>query len=99
MGPYHPPRFCGNCGKPFPWTESALAAAKEYAGEIEELTRDEQESLMATFDDLASDTPRTVLAVSRFKKLAAKVGPAARAVLQRVVDAVATPAAKGALGL
>src|ERR1700723_711069 len=27
--------YCSDCGKPFPWTETALAAAKEFADELE----------------------------------------------------------------
>src|SRR5882672_4531511 len=34
-GPYRPPKYCGECGKPFPWTETALEAAKEYTDDLD----------------------------------------------------------------
>ena len=68
-GPYCPPRYCENCGKPFPWTETALKAAKDYTDEIGPLSTTEKDELKATFDDLSRDTPRTPLAASKFKRL------------------------------
>src|SRR5208337_5660280 len=44
-GPYQPPKYCGECGNPFPWTETALAAAREYADEIEQLDPAEKDEL------------------------------------------------------
>jgi len=98
-GPYKPPRYCGECGKPFPWTEIALAAAREYADDLDELSLEEKSTLKGTFDDLTVDTARTPLAANRFKKFMAKVGPAAGGVLQKIVETVATEAAKKAIGL
>lgn len=43
-----PPRFCEYCGNPFPWTESALSAAKELADSLEALNDDEKEELKKT---------------------------------------------------
>jgi hypothetical protein len=98
-GPYKPPRYCGECGKPFPWTETALQAAKEYADDLDQLTLGERATLKATFDDLTVDTARTPLAANRFKKFLAKVGPVAGGVLQKVVETIATEAAKRSIGL
>jgi hypothetical protein len=71
------PQYCGACGKPYPWTEATLTAAKEYTQELEELSNEDKAALIATFDDLVVDTPRTELAAHRFKKLIRKSGPAA----------------------
>jgi hypothetical protein len=91
--------YCGSCGKPFPWTETALAAAKEYTDELEALNDDEKATLKASFDDLTVDTPRTELAASRFKRIMGKIGPAAGDVLTKIMVNVATEAAKKGMGI
>ena len=50
------PPFCIYCGKPFPWTESGLRAAKEYAEEMMNLTPEEKETLKKSIDDIVSDS-------------------------------------------
>lgn len=98
-GPYKPPRYCGECGKPFPWTETALEAAREYADDLDQLSLEEKATLKATFDDLAIDSARTPLAANHFKKFMAKIGPVAGGVLQKIIETVATEAAKKSMGL
>ena len=71
---YNAPAFCYKCGKPFPWTDARLRAAKDLADELEDLTNDEQESLKKSLDDLIRETPRTRVAEARFKKIMRKVG-------------------------
>jgi hypothetical protein len=93
------PSYCARCGKALPWTDAALAAAREYTDELEQLTQDEKAVLKGTFDDLVCDTDRTPLAVSRFRRLVDRVGPLAGGVLKKIVETVATEAAKKALGL
>ena len=98
-GPYRPPRYCGECGTPFPWTETALSAARDYTDDLDELSPDEKASLKGTFNDLTVDTVRTPLAASRFQKFLNKVGPAAGDVLRKIIETVATEAAKKSMGL
>jgi hypothetical protein len=88
------PAYCSSCGKPFPWTETALTAANEYTDQLEELSTEDKTVLKATFNDLTADTPRTELAATRFKKLVRKIGPAAGDVLTKIIVNVATEAAK-----
>jgi hypothetical protein len=90
--------YCSGCGKPFPWTETALAAAKEFADELE-ISDDDKAKLKSTFDDLTVDTPRTELAAHRFKKFTQRIGPAAGDVLTKIIVNVATEAAKKGMGL
>jgi hypothetical protein len=61
-GPYRPPRFCGECGTPFPWTQTALASARKYTDSLESLDEDEKQSLKTTIDELTIDSPRTPVA-------------------------------------
>lgn len=95
----HRPAYCGACGKPFPWTETALAAAKEYTDELEELSAEDRASLKSTLDDLTADTPRTELAIHRLKKFMQKIGPAAGDALTKIMVNVATEAAKKGMGM
>jgi hypothetical protein len=91
------PSYCGQCEKPFPWTETALTAAKEYADELS-ISQDEKTALKATLDDLTVDTPRTELAAHKFKNILRKVGPAAGDALKSIVVNFATETAKKWIG-
>lgn len=93
------PAYCSSCGKPFPWTETALKAANEYADQLEELSAEDRAALRATFNDLTTDTPRTELAATRFKKFVRRIGPTAGDVLKNLVVNFATEAAKKLTGL
>jgi hypothetical protein len=97
-GPYRPPRYCGDCGKPFPWTETGISAADEFADELD-LSVAEKSTLKADIRDLTSDTLRTPLAVSRFKKFMARITPEAGKALLQIVVSVATEEAKRQLGM
>jgi hypothetical protein len=98
-GPFKPPNYCGECGSPFPWTEAALTAAKEYTDELDELTLEEKGALKTTFADLTTDTARTPLAASRFKTIIRKISPAAGSVLQKIIETVLSEAAKKSMWL
>jgi hypothetical protein len=98
-GPFRPPKYCGQCGHPFPWTETALEAAKEYTDDLEQLTAAEKILFKETLDDLTRDTPRTPLAANRFKRLLNKIGPVAGSVLQKLMETVVTEAVKKSMGL
>ncbi len=76
-----------------------MAAAREYADELDDLDAEEKAGLKATFDDLTSETPRTELALSRFKKYVAKVAPEAGKAITKIVVEVATGEVKRQLGL
>jgi len=69
------PSYCLHCGKPYPWTEEKLNAAKELAELLDDLTPEEQEQLKMSLDDLVKDGPRTVVAQTRFKRFMGKATP------------------------
>ncbi|HHY2677524.1 TPA: DUF2321 domain-containing protein [Bacillus toyonensis] len=71
---YEPPNYCYDCGSPYPWTKAAIEAAKELAKEVEGLTQEEQELLSQSIDEIVKNGPKTVVATTRFKKLATKFG-------------------------
>jgi hypothetical protein len=65
--------YCLNCGKPYPWTDRASKAAKELAQE-QGLEPTDKEMLVESINDIMSDSPRTALGVTRFKKIMRKIG-------------------------
>lgn len=93
------PQYCRWCGSPFPWTVGALSAAREYADELDQLSSEEKIALKATFDELTTNTARTPLAATHFKKFMDKVGSPAAEILKKIVETVLTEAAKKTIGL
>lgn len=73
--------------------------AKEYTDELEELSADEKTNLKQTFEYLVADTSHTPLAANRFKRIVAKLAPAAQDILTKIIVEVATQAAKTGMGL
>jgi len=71
---FNTPAYCYNCGSPYPWTISRLEAALELASEFDGLTNDEKEQLKQSLPDLIKNSPKTVVAETRFKKIMKKTG-------------------------
>lgn len=92
--PYVPPKYCHGCGKPHPWTEATLEAARDLADELDDLTPEEREAIKGSLDDLVTDTPRTALAATRFKKLVSKAGPAVADGFKEMLIEIVTESAK-----
>ena len=88
------PIFCPDCGKPYPWTEAKLKAAKELTDLLEELEPEEREILKKSFNDIVRDTPQTTVAATRFKRLAAKAGKVAADGLKDILVDIASETAK-----
>lgn len=91
--PYSRSSYCHACGRPYPWTAAALQAAQELAN------REMQQTDAAEFADviqnLVKETPRTPLAVERFKALLEKTKPWVRELFQKVLtEALAEGIAK-----
>ena len=96
---YSKPGYCHECGKPYPWTEASLQAAKDLTDEVDGLTTEQKELLKKSLGDLVRDTPRTSMAVVQFKKFMGKVGSAAAKAFQKILIEIATDAVKKQLGL
>ena len=90
------PSFCPDCGKPYPWTEAKLKAAKELADELDNLSLEECELLKKSLDDIIvmEDTPQTPVAATRFKKLVAKAGQVAAQGFRDILVDIASETAK-----
>ena len=94
---YEKPSFCHDCGTAYPWTQSALEAARELAEDAENLDPEERAALARSFDDLIVDTPRTQVAISRFKRLIAKAGVGTANGIREILIDIASETAKRAL--
>lgn len=87
------PAYCQACGKPYPWTESALRAAGDLSEELE-ISEDDKIVLKTALPDLVSDNAQTVVAASRYKRIVAKAGPAAAEAFKSILVNVVSEAAK-----
>ena len=90
------PAFCAECGKPYPWTETRLEAARELAYELDLEPADAQK-LRDTVDDLVKEGPKTELAVQRAKRILAKASKGAGGMFVKVLTDMLSETAKKAL--
>ncbi len=91
---YNKPSYCYSCGKPYPWTVASLEAARELADELEKLSAEERQQLKDSFPDLVKNTPKTVVAETRFKKLMKKAGSEAYDGMKSILIDVVSEAVK-----
>jgi hypothetical protein len=87
------PSYCHKCGVPYPWTASSLEAAKELISESN-LSAEEQEQLGKTLPDLVAETPKTQVAVARYKRLIEKAGNLTADGLQKILVTIVSEAIK-----
>ena len=93
------PAFCHECGSAYPWTTRRIAAAKELAGEFEELSAEERDKLKKSLDDIAVDSPKTEVAATRFKRIMAKVSKESYSAMKSIItDLLSETAKKTILG-
>jgi hypothetical protein len=85
------------CSKPFPWTQSKIAAATELANELENINEGEKTTLITSINDLVKDTPSTPLAVAKYKRIMVKVGTATAQIFRDILVDVLSEATKKAL--
>lgn len=84
---YEVPSYCYSCGKPYPWTDAAIMAATELINEEEDLDEVQRSKLISSLPDIMTETPKTQVAITRFKKALMAVGEVtADALRQFVID-------------
>lgn len=86
--------YCYNCGSPYPWTKTALETAEAIIHEDELLSEEQMQQFYACLPDLLTDTPKTKLALIRFKKLVDKATSATGAALYDILKDIASEAIK-----
>jgi hypothetical protein len=92
-------KYCGGCGNALPWTETGLAAAREYIEGLDIFSQEEKSELNASLKDLTADSAATPLAASRLRRAVSRAGSVVGAALVDIAKAVATSEAKKHLGL
>lgn len=97
--PWNLPKYCGYCGKPFPWTQSAIESTSLIIKEETELSEELKRQVTESLPDIVSETPRTTLAAMRIKKVfSSGTSIAAEMIRQFVID-FGCELAKKSLGL
>lgn len=84
---YSVPSYCYSCGKPFPWTRTALEVATILIEEEAGFSQTDQERLVEILPDIITETPKSNLAAIRFKKALMSAGKfTAEALRQFAID-------------
>lgn len=96
---YVRPSFCRGCGRPYPWTQTAIEEAKKLTALAEKLSQRERDQLASDIDDLVCDTPRTQGAILRLKLLPPKLGTEVWGAMKVILVNVATDVVKKELGI
>lgn len=92
---YSLPLYCHNCGKPYPWTQSALDAASELIDEeMQELNTEEKSKFKDALPDVIAQTPRTTLAAKRVSKYLNKIAPTVQETFKQIFYRLAAEGAK-----
>ena len=87
--PYIRQSYCTNCGKPYPWTKRSEDAAYELIEFANSLNQQEKDDWKGTIPVLIKETPKTTVAIVKFKAFAEKAGTEiGKAVRDIVVDVV-----------
>ena len=87
------PKYCPNCGKPYPWTKAKLDALNEMIDLVDELNYDEKNELKKSGELISTDNPRSQIAVYKIKKYMNKVGSSLGEKLQELFVDIASETA------
>jgi hypothetical protein len=88
------PRFCIECGNPFPWFETKVQAAKELASMHEDLNDTEKELLKKSFNDLIQDNAMGEVTALKIRPLLKKLKQGAKDPLYKLVIDITSEAIK-----
>ena len=92
--PYRRPAYCPYCGTPYPWTVKAQEALQELL-ELETLAEPEAKDLLdKSIPDLISETPKTKVAATRWRRFLDKLAPAAKETFRQVLIEIMAESAK-----
>jgi hypothetical protein len=92
-GTENPPAFCHKCGKPYPWTESRVEAARDLAEQLD-LDLPERTLLEKSIEEMVRDTPRAPAEAVRFKKIVESAKPWGLGAFKEILYGIAGEAVK-----
>jgi len=90
---YHVPSYCHNCGKPYPWTSSALDAAKELLF-LENLSQEEIDYFNENISAIAVDTPKTTVVSTKLKIILSNASSIVTSSLHDIIVDIGSETAK-----
>ena len=89
------PKYCPECGEPYPWTLATIEALKELAALDDDLDEVDKTILIDSAKDAMTDNPKTRVAALKVKKVLGRAGKAtASAARDLLVDVLAESAKK-----
>ncbi len=88
------PKYCPECGEPFPWTAASLDALRELAELDDDLDAADANALVESVETALTDGPKTKVAAMRIKKILSKAGRATVAAIRDVLVDVLAESAK-----
>lgn len=87
------PKYCSECGKPYPWMKAKLDAVNELIDLMDELDDSEKEGLKQGALEVSSDNPKTEVGVLKIKKYLGKVGSGVADTVKEIIVQVASETA------
>lgn len=79
------PNYCLHCGKPYPWTETAIDSLEELIN-LTQLDIQRQNDLKESIPDLIGDTPKATLAAYKWKKFGQPILSVAKDIFVDIVS-------------
>ena len=74
FSPFHKSAYCDSCGQPYPWTQRSQEAATELIEFSDALSQTEKDDFKNSIKDLIVQSPKTNLAVAKYKTYIKKAG-------------------------
>lgn len=91
------PAFCVHCGRAYPWTEQAEKSVREIIRFSDALSPAEKEDFQSVIPDLIVETPRSQIAILKFRNYTAKAGKAVGKMIGDILKDIASEAPKKAI--
>lgn len=83
------PRFCGSCGRPFPWTERTLSAARAMIRELGGLSPDARRKLRRSLEHVIRETSQTPDAIRCINESLGRLTPGEASTLRALIVSAA----------
>lgn len=91
---YIPPKYCPDCGTPYPWTKSKLEAITELIEFDKNLSADEKSYINNNIQALTVDSPKTTVVATKFSYFLKKASSATISATRDILVEIASEAAK-----
>ena len=88
------PQYCDACGRPFPWTERAMSAARVLIRELASLDPYERDLLRRSIEHIVRETPQTPMAILRIQTALSRLESKTATTLRELLLSVANDAVK-----